>query len=194
MTNYCFKFDPSKYCMTYNQCDEFEAGMIVFELGAVRELNVVCASILNTAKADPIQRESWDSYFILRTAALEQKPKPTKFVKVEEFIFDLEEEFERGKLYFEGAAVAAISGGVFLSNDEYVKINSKESLCEHYVNGNVYRQVEVDWIESVTVLALIGYGVERSPSNELRIEGSYTKAQALILANAIIESLTDKPE
>lgn len=110
----------------------------------------------------------------------QEKQKPTKFVKIKESIFDLKEEFEMGELYEKGSG--------------YTKLISESDFAFACRENAVYRKVEIDWIESVTVLTPIGYGVERSPSNKLRIEGSYTKKQALILANAIIESLTDKPE
>ena len=119
------------------------------------------------------------------------KPTPAKLVKVEESIFDLKGEFERGELYFD---VAAVSGGVFLSNDEYVKVSSKESLCECYSNGNVYRQVEIDWRDEVIKSLPAGYGVESFGGKDIRVNGMFDKEQALILANAIIASLTEKPE
>jgi hypothetical protein len=74
------------------------------------------------------------------------KPKPTKFVKVEESIFDLKEEFESGELYFDAGE---LSDGYALSISGYVKINSKETLCDCYSDGNVYRQVELDWRDEV---------------------------------------------
>lgn len=67
--------NPADYCVTYNQCDEFKAGMIVLEREIVKTLNTVDASLLNTCKYDPIEREYWAKSYILRAAALEEKPK-----------------------------------------------------------------------------------------------------------------------
>ncbi|CAH9015701.1 conserved hypothetical protein [Vibrio phage 120E34-1] len=111
-----------------------------------------------------------------------QEPAPTKFVKVEESIFDLREEFERGELY-------AVSG-----REKHFVINNEGWLTNAKSNGNVYRQVKVDWREIVIELAPSGYGIKALGKNNLRIDGAYNKEQALILANAIIESLTKKPE
>ena len=109
------------------------------------------------------------------------KPKPTKFVKVEESIFDLKEEFERGELFTK-------------LGDTYIPLSDCEkAFASSLLASSIYRQVEIDWVESVIGLAPIGYGVDRSLSHRLGISGSYDKEQALILANAIIESLTEKP-
>ncbi len=111
-----------------------------------------------------------------------EKPKPTKFVKVEESIFDLKEEFEKGELY-----VSTCEG-------HYTQILGENGLFLAAFNNSIYRQVEIDWRESVVSIAPRGYGVSAWGEVDLRIDGSYSKEQALILANAIIESLTDKPE
>jgi hypothetical protein len=121
----------------------------------------------------------------------QEKPKPTKLVKVEESIFDLKEEFERGELYFD---VAAVSGGVFFSNDEYVKINSKESLCECYSNGNVYRQVEIDWRDELAV-TVKATGLPYSSNGRGHITGmSWNSEIELIAICHKVAELTDKPE
>ncbi|AUR99382.1 hypothetical protein NVP1265O_03 [Vibrio phage 1.265.O._10N.286.52.F6] len=109
------------------------------------------------------------------------KPKPTKFVKVEESIFDLKGEFERGELYSSDC------------EGHYTQLKCEKKLYLAAHQYSVYRQVEIDWAESVIGLTPIGYGVYRSLSHRLGISGSYDKEQALILANAIIESLTEKP-
>lgn len=116
----------------------------------------------------------------------EIKPTPTKFVKVEESIFDLKEEFERGELY----RVYAHHG----DDPMYGAIDSEFSLIQAADRSNIYRKVEIDWRESVISIVPHNYGVSAWGEVDLRIDGSYSKEQALILANAIIESLTDKPE
>lgn len=109
-----------------------------------------------------------------------EKPTPTKFVKVEDSIFDLKKEFERGELYEKGS--------------DYTKLISESDFAFAYRENAVYRQVEIDWRESVIELAPGGYGLlKRTNGGDLSIDGHYNKEQALILANAIIASLTEKP-
>ncbi len=119
---------------------------------------------------------------ILRSKKESAKPKPTKFVKVEESIFDLKEEFDGGELY-----VSTCEG-------HYTQILGEKGLFLAAFNNSIYRQVEIDWRESVVSIAPRGYGVSALGEVDIRIDGAYNKEQVLILANAIIESLTDKPE
>ncbi|AUR81886.1 hypothetical protein NVP1016O_06 [Vibrio phage 1.016.O._10N.286.46.A11] len=105
--------NPSDCCMTYNQCDEFSVGMIVLERGVVRELNVVSASILNTAKSDPIQRESWDSHLILRAAALKPRDNDYAMSVMEKKV--KVEYVQEGS--FKEVLKCAIDGEVFYSKD-----------------------------------------------------------------------------
>lgn len=143
--------------------------------------------------------DSWDDAYVGQTADVTRgvrfsgskiltlsdlKSTPTKFVKVEESIFDLKGEFEKGELYF----------SVWSEGEAFEKIERERRLMNNLASGNVYRQVEIDWRESVTEIAPSGYGLLKRKNGDLSINGDYSKEQALILANAIIESLTDKPE
>ncbi|AUR96995.1 hypothetical protein NVP1236O_03 [Vibrio phage 1.236.O._10N.261.52.C4] len=74
--------------------------------------------------------------YVLRAAALEEKPKPTKFVKVEESIFDLKNELERGELYYMNMA-------------HYNKCEAWQELAHFMIEGELYRQVEIDWRDEV---------------------------------------------
>ena len=65
-----------------------------------------------------------------------EKPTSTKFVKVEESIFDLKEEFERGELY------------MWLS-DEYLVVPNETQLSILLDHKQCYRQVEADWRDEV---------------------------------------------
>ena len=65
--------------------------------------------------------------------------KPTKFVKVEESIFDLRGEFERGELYF----------SEWGEEKTFAKIKKEHRLMNNLNSGNVYRQVEIDWRDEV---------------------------------------------
>lgn len=73
-----------------------------------------------------------------------EKPTPTKFVKVEESIFDLREEFERGELY-------AVNG-----REKHFVINNEGWLTNAKSNGNVYRQVKVDWRDEMAEFTGLG--------------------------------------
>ncbi|AUS01505.1 hypothetical protein NVP1286O_14 [Vibrio phage 1.286.O._10N.286.55.C4] len=68
--------------------------------------------------------------------------KPTKFVKVEESIFDLKGEFERGELYF----------SEWGEEKSFAKIKKEHRLMNNLNSGNVYRQVEIDWRDEVKKL------------------------------------------
>lgn len=57
------------------------------------------------------------------------KPKPTKFVKVEESIFDLKGEFERGELYY-------------MNMGHYNKCETWRELAHFMIEDELYRQVE----------------------------------------------------
>ena len=172
---------PANHCMTVEQFldDGHKLAMkdVVLNSGGA----VVCMDYNRCLSDFGVLNGGSHKEYILRAAALEEKPKPTKFVRVEESIFDLKEEFEKGELYFLHA----------FGHDQIDDINM---LLVRWEEKRVYRQVELDWVESVIGLAPAGYGLNRDLFRRLSIEGSYTKGQALILANAIIESLTDKPE
>ncbi len=71
------------------------------------------------------------------TPKLDEKPKPTKFVKVEESIFDLKEEFERGELYSSDC------------EGHYTQLKYKKSLYLAAHKDSVYRQVETDWTDEL---------------------------------------------
>lgn len=176
---------PADYCMTVEKFladgHNFVEGDVYLNIqGDVRVVssNKEWIDVLNGKSAMDNKR------YILRAEALEEKPTPTKFVKVEESIFDLKGEFELGELYCKNLC----------ASDDYTKLNTEVALFGCAAAGNVYRKVEVDWVESVIGLAPVGYGIDRSFSHRLGIAGSYNKEQALTLANAIIASLTEKPE
>lgn len=64
--------------------------------------------------------------------------KPTRFVKVEESIFDLKEEFEKGELYEKGSG--------------YTKLISESDFAFAYRENAIYRQVEIDWRDELVSL------------------------------------------
>lgn len=72
------------------------------------------------------------------------KPTPTKFVKVEESIFDLKGEFERGELYSSNCE----------GHYTQLKCEKKFYLAAH--QDSVYRQVDVDWRDEVAEFTGLG--------------------------------------
>ena len=65
------------------------------------------------------------------------KPTPTKFVKVEESIFDLKGEFERGELYSSDC------------EGHYTQLKCKKRFYLAAYQDSIYRQVEIDWRDEV---------------------------------------------
>ncbi|CAM0008844.1 hypothetical protein VPHK359_0015 [Vibrio phage K359] len=133
----------------------------------------------------PEDSDSMDEFKSLRFVDTKDlvKSTPTKFVKVEESIFDLKGEFERGELYSSDC------------EGHYTQLKCEKKLYLAAHQDSVYRKVEIDWRESVIELAPAGYGLLKLINGgDLSIDGHYNKEQALILANAIIASLTEKPE
>lgn len=69
-----------------------------------------------------------------------EKPTPTKFVKVEESIFDLKGEFERGELYSSNC------------EGHYTQLKYKKSFYLAAHQDSIYRKVEIDWRDEVKKL------------------------------------------
>lgn len=65
------------------------------------------------------------------------KPKPTKFAKVEEPIFDLKGEFERGELYSSDC------------EGHYTQLKCEKKLYLAAHKDSIYRKVEIDWRDEV---------------------------------------------
>lgn len=68
------------------------------------------------------------------------KPIPTKFVKVEEPIFDLKSEFERGELYLSDC------------EGHYTQLKCEKKLYLAAHQDSVHRKVEIDWRDEVRKL------------------------------------------
>lgn len=62
-----------------------------------------------------------------------EKPESTKFVKVEESIFDLKGEFERGELYSSDC------------EGHYTQIKCEKKFYLAAYKDSIYRKVEIDW-------------------------------------------------
>ena len=118
--------------------------------------------------------------------------KPTKFVKVEESIFDLKEEFERGELY-----VSTCEG-------HYTQILGENGLFLAAFNNSIYRQVEVDWSDELGLFlakkAFDGASVNNLDISDLSDNLGTVSVNLELRFNDFIEmchkvaELTDKPE
>ena len=131
--------NPADYCMTFNQCEEFKAGMIVLERGSVKTLSVVDASLLNTCKFDSIEREYLAKSYILRASALE-KPKR---VKVEWEAHDF--------IRLSDAALAVEELDMYADKSAQQKL-TPETLAVHYVETGelkLHSRIEtpIEWWE-----------------------------------------------
>ncbi|CAH9016116.1 conserved hypothetical protein [Vibrio phage 217E38-1] len=116
-----------------------------------------------------------------------QKPTQTKFVKVEESIFDLKGEFERGELFTKKAW------------GEYVLIKEDTHLASLYEMQShenskigIYRKVEIDWHDEVREV----YGAVELPVGEQGrlYMGKDWDEQEFIKFCHLVASLTEKPE
>tara|TARA_R110002020_G_scaffold1840_2_gene8424 strand:- start:240 stop:560 length:321 start_codon:yes stop_codon:yes gene_type:complete len=102
------------------------------------------------------------------------------YVKVEESIFDLKEELEKGELYF-------YQGG------EYFSITDENQLCCHIKHNSVYRQFEIDWASELReVLELTSH--RPLGTGSVRVGGSDLTDDEFILLCHRVAELTDKPE
>ncbi|CAM0042741.1 hypothetical protein VPHK392_0014 [Vibrio phage K392] len=116
------------------------------------------------------------------------KPKPTKFVKVEESIFDLKEEFENGELYSSDCEGC------------YNQILGEKSLHWAGSQGKIYRQVEIDWRDEVVSFLddeNIGSGGVMTGdilNALLEVDWGCIKESDFIGLCHLVASLTEKPE
>lgn len=83
--------------------------------------------------------EAVDCFGMITVIVESEKPEPQKtfkYEKVTESIFDLKDEFEKGLLY---SSFAGHSGA-----DNQELISNEGNLNDEFINGNVYRKVEID--------------------------------------------------
>ena len=114
----------------------------------------------------------------LESLKQDKQPKKTvEYVKCDDSIFDLKDEFESGNLYY----VPNVKGN-------YRQIPSVHVLCNCAANGCIYRrtEVEIDWRESLLPYADIYNG-------SIQFHSDMTDKQMVCAAHQIAE-LTDKPE
>ncbi|AUR90522.1 hypothetical protein NVP1144O_74 [Vibrio phage 1.144.O._10N.286.45.B3] len=108
------------------------------------------------------------------------KPKTTKFVKVEESIFDLKEEFERGELYSSNC------------EGHYTQLKYKKSLYLAAHQDSIYRQVEIDWRDEVKSKYSLTDFRNLDDGGCINL-GDWTPEGFIKLCHFVAE-LTDKPE
>lgn len=108
------------------------------------------------------------------------KPTPTKFVKVEEPIFDLKAEFERGELYSSDCECC------------YTQLKCKKKLYLAGYQDSIYRQVKIDWRDEVKeVYDAVEFPVGEQGSLYMREDWD---EQEFIKFCHLVASLTEKPE
>ncbi|AUR94880.1 hypothetical protein NVP1199A_14 [Vibrio phage 1.199.A._10N.286.55.C10] len=133
------------------------------------------------------------TYGAQREATLmDLKPTPTKFVKVEESIFDLKEEFERGELYSSDC------------EGHYTQLKCEKKLYLAAHQDSVYRQVEINWTDELGSFlakkAFDGASVNNLDISDLNDNLGTVSASMELRFNDFIEmchlvaSLTEKPE
>ena len=116
------------------------------------------------------------------------KPTPTKFVKVEESIFDLKKEFERGELYSSDCA------------GHYTQLKHKKSLYLAAHQDSVYRQVEIDWRDELDSYLDSISSLDSNFDEKVTLELSGSKFaynmsdDEFVAACHLVASITEKPE
>lgn len=116
------------------------------------------------------------------------------YEKVMEPIFDLREEFESGKLYFDKDQC---SHRVFVSQSRYLEVKDLFDLSQAVLDSNLYRKVEtpMDWKEILVEILPAGHGVVYSSIPcHINIEGCYNKGQAKVLAEGILKAIDESGE
>ncbi|AUR81481.1 hypothetical protein NVP1007O_15 [Vibrio phage 1.007.O._10N.261.55.F9] len=129
--------------------------------------------------------DSSEEYFIKQKCKeltlSDLKPTPTKFVKVEESIFDLKGEFERGELYSSDC------------EGHYTQLKCEKKLYLAAHQDSVYRQVEIDWRDEVNSYFLKTKVLGIDCTIEESIETDFYNDEFISLCH-LVASLTEKPE
>lgn len=117
-----------------------------------------------------------------------EKPTPTKFVKVEEPIFDLKAEFENGELYSSDCEGC------------YTQLKCKKKLYLAGYQDLIYRQVEIDWRDELDIYLDSISSLDSNFDEKVTLEFSESKFTYNISDNEfvavchLVASLTEKPE
>lgn len=115
------------------------------------------------------------------------KPKPTKFVKVEESIFDLRGEFERGELYSSDC------------EGHYTQLKCKKKFYLAGYQDSAYRQVEIDWRDELDSYLDSISNLDSNFDEKVTLELSESKFvynmsdSEFVAACHLVASLTEKP-
>lgn len=133
--------------------------------------------------------DSMDEFRALRLAGIKDlKPKQTKFVKVEESIFDLKGEFERGELFTK-------------LGDTYIPLSDCEkAFASSLLASSIYRQVEIDWLDELDSYLDSMSSPDSIFDETVTLEFSKSKFaynmsdNEFVSACHLVASLTEKPE
>ena len=118
-----------------------------------------------------------------------KKEKPTKFVKVEESIFDLKGEFERGDLYQKPEFAR-----------DYSLVSNVQALASALDGGFCYRKVEIDWRDELDSYLDSISNLDSIFDEKVTLEFSGSKFaynmsdDEFVAACHLVASLTEKPE
>lgn len=169
MTNTQVTVSGSSMTLTPLPSDEsdYERGM----RRAMQKIAVSCGRVFGADVGHEDLPDLVES--IVRSKKESAKLKSTKFAKVEESIFDLKGEFERGELFTK-------------LGDKYMPLSGCEkAFASSLLASSIYRQVEIDWRDEVEkhryVLNAPYYSMRNDPD------------KFIAMCHAIAE-LTDKPE
>ncbi len=117
----------------------------------------------------------------------QEKPKPTKFVKVEDSIFDLKEEFERGELYSSDC------------EGHYTQLKCEKKFYLAAYQDSVYQQVEIDWRDELDRYLDSISNLDSNFDEKVTLEFSKSKFaynmsdDEFVAACHLVASLTEKP-
>ncbi len=161
-------------------------GVIAKDLGTYHSCKLLFTDKLEDS-------DSMDEFKSLRFVDIKDlKPTPTKFVKVEEPIFDLKAEFENGELYSSNC------------EGHYTQLKCEKKLYLAAHQDSVYRKVEINWTDELDEF-LTAKKFDGASVNNLDISGindslGTVSANMELRFNDFIEmchlvaSLTEKPE
>ncbi|AUS00753.1 hypothetical protein NVP1278O_18 [Vibrio phage 1.278.O._10N.286.54.E8] len=159
-------------------------GVVAKDLGTYHS----CKLLFTDKPEDSDSMDEFKSLRFVDIKELKPKPTPTKFVKVEESIFDLKGEFERGELYSSDC------------EGHYTQLKCEKKLYLAAHQYSVYRQVEIDWSDELDSYLDSISSLDSNFDEKVTLDFSKSKfAYSLsddefVAACHLVASLTEKPE
>ena len=159
-------------------------GVIAKDLGTHHS----CKLLFTDKPEDSDSMDEFKSLRFVDIKELKPKPTPTKFVKVEESIFDLKKEFERGELYSSDC------------EGHYTQLKCEKKLYLAAHQDSVYRQVEINWRDELDIYLDSISSLDSNFDEKVTLEFSKSKFaynmsdDEFVAACHLVASLTEKPE